>query len=112
MFSIIADSIVHRIKSASTFFHSEEDVRLRCEGIFIGELKNIGLIYEPKYEAPVSSGSIDALFNCLCIEYKKPGELDTRFDFHVAEKMKCIPALAKKYNVDESQIACVILDGY
>jgi hypothetical protein len=107
-----AKTIVSRIQDASKFFKTEEDVRLRCEGIFIDELNKMKVTYNPSYEAQVSSGFIDALFNQLCIEYKKPGELVRRFDFHVRDKSKYIHALAAKYRIAEEQIVCVLIDGF
>ena len=111
MFTEAAKNIVDRINIVAVDFQREEDVRVRCESIFIDEMNKIGIPYNPTYEAQVSSGAIDALFNCLCIEYKAPGELRTRFDYHVEEKAKYIKALADAYHVGENQIAGVILDG-
>lgn len=111
MYKEVANIIMSRVQAVSHLFKTEEDVRLRCEGIFIDELNKIGIAYNPSYEAQVSSGAIDALFNQLCVEYKKPGELAKRFDFHVKEKTKYIHALAGKYKIPEEQIACVIIDG-
>ncbi|MDR3279845.1 MAG: hypothetical protein LBT23_04985, partial [Synergistaceae bacterium] len=111
MYQKVAGAIVSRIQDASRLFKTEEDVRLRCEGIFIDELNKIDIAYNPAYEAQVSSGVIDALFNQMCVEYKKPGELNRRFDFHAEDKSKYIPALAAKYKVAEDQIVCVIIDG-
>jgi len=102
---------VSKILSFSRLLRTEEDVRIRCESVFAHELGNVGIAYNPSYEAQVSSGAIDALFNQLCIEYKRPGEVTRRFDFHVEEKAKYINSLAVKYMIAENQIACVIIDG-
>jgi len=106
-----AKVIAQKIKSLSYAFKLEEDVRVNCESILIQEMHIIGIPYKPFYEVQISSGAIDALFNCLAIEYKAPGELATRFDFHVNEKKKYIPSLAQKYQVPKSHIAMVLLDG-
>lgn len=111
MFTETARIIVDRINAVAVDFQREEDARVRCESIFIEEMNKIGIPYNPTYEAQVSSGAIDALFNCLCVEYKTAGELRTRFDYHVNEKAKYIKSLADAYHVDENQIAGVILDG-
>jgi len=111
LFTETARIIVDRINSVSVDFQREEDVRVRCESIFIEEMNKMGIPYNPSYEAQVSSGAIDALFNCLCVEYKTAGELSKRFDFHVEEKAKYIKSLADMYHVEENQIAGVILDG-
>ncbi len=111
MFTETAKNIVEKIKIVAVDFQKEEDVRLRCESIFIEELNKIGIPYNPSYEAQVEAGAIDALFNFLCIEYKTVGELKNRFDFHVKQKEKYIKALANKFQVDENLIAGVIIDG-
>lgn len=107
-----AKSIVSRIQDIHRSLKTEEDVRIRCENIFLQELRDIGIAYNPSYEAQVSAGAIDALFNQLCIEYKKPHELTRRFDFHVEEKSKYINSLAIKFKIAEEQIVCVIIDGF
>ena len=111
MYNEVARVIASGIHDASRLFKTEEDVRLRCESIISHELNKMNIAYDPSYETQVSSGSIDALFNRLIIEYKKPGELAKRFEFHVNEKAKYINSLAEKYKVAEGQIACVIIDG-
>ena len=108
--SQISKRIVSRIQKECTG-QTEEDVRIACERIFLDELPAAGINYKADHEAQVSSGRLDALFNMLVIEYKKPGLVQKSFDQFVSEKKMYIPALAKEMHVSQDQIGCVLLDG-
>ena len=104
--AVIAEKLLQR-----TDVSTEEDVRIACERIFQDELARIGISYEPKYEVPVSSGRLDALFNSLIIEYKKRGLLAKGFGGFVQEKEKYLISLSEKLKMEPSSIVCVLLDG-
>ncbi len=100
------------IVNKQSHFQTEEDVRVRCEAVFTDFFKSIGIQYNARYEVKIVTGAVDALYNNLCIEYKRPGLLKHQFNIFVGEKEKYIEGLAKKYHTQESQIFCVLLDGY
>jgi hypothetical protein len=99
------------IVNQQSHFHSEEDVRVHCEAVFTSFFKSMGIHYNARYEVKIATGAVDALYNNLCIEYKKPGLLKHKFDIFVGEKEKYIRGLAQKYHTQENQIFCVLLDG-
>ena len=92
-------------------FRTEEDVRVYCEAVFSNFFTGIGVPYDARYEVKIEKGAVDALYNNLCLEYKKPGLLSRSFDLFVSQKEKYIAGLAKKYHTQENQIICVLLDG-
>lgn len=92
-------------------FQTEEDVRVHCEAVFTDFFKSIGINYDARYEVKIETGAVDALYNNLCLEYKRPGLLKRNFDAFVNDKEKYIEGLAKKYHTHEDQIFCVLLDG-
>ena len=104
-------ALYDKIKETQHKFHTEEDVRICCESIFMTLFKEMGIDYDARYEVKISTGAVDALFNNLCIEYKKPGLLDRHFDEFVSEKSKYIPGIADRYHIEENQILCVLFDG-
>ncbi len=106
-----AHRIVERISQMQARFFKEEDVRVICEHIFVEELAAIGIEYTANYEVQVKSGAIDALFQELCIEYKKAGLLQVNFHRFACEKSKYLPDLAEKYNTTEDKIYGVLFDG-
>lgn len=105
-----ASEIVDRI-SKEALGGTEEDIKQACERIFVDELLKAGINYSPKYEVKIESGRVDALYNYLCLEYKKPGLVLNNFKTFVKEKRKYLLALARKYKVDKSKIIGVLLDG-
>jgi len=55
--------------------HSEEDVRMGVERALAGTLQALGLAGTPEYEKTTFSGSADAVYGHVTIEYKRPGRL-------------------------------------
>lgn len=106
----LASEIVNRISKEATG-ETEEDIKQACERIFVDVLIKAGINYSPKYEVKIESGRVDALYNYLCLEYKKPGLVVNNFETFVKEKRKYLLALARKYSVDKSKIIGVLLDG-
>ncbi|MDO4582573.1 MAG: N-6 DNA methylase [Planctomycetia bacterium] len=112
MITKIAQNIIEKIRAVQPNFINEEDVRINCETIFTEELSKIDIAYRANYEVQVKSGIIDALFNNLFIEYKKPNILRKNFSQFVSEKSKYFSALATKYGTEEDKIYGILLDGF
>ena len=104
-------TLYETIKAAQHNFKTEEDVRVHCEAIFMNLFHEMGIAYDAKYEVKISTGSVDALFRNLCLEYKRPGLLQRHFDEFVEEKVKYIRGISDRYHTKEDQIFCVLFDG-
>jgi hypothetical protein len=55
--------------------HSEEDLRVGVEHALSATLQTLGVTATPEYEKTTLSGSADAVYGHVVIEYKRPGRL-------------------------------------
>jgi len=70
-----AESLAQAIRQVAKRAHSEEDVRVGVENALSATLHALGLTATPEYEKTTLSGSADAVYGHVVIEYKRPGRL-------------------------------------
>jgi hypothetical protein len=73
--SIAAENLAKAIQQIAKKAHSEEDLRVGVERSFSATLQALGLTASPEYEKTTFSGSADAVYGHVVIEYKRPGRL-------------------------------------
>lgn len=73
-----ATALAQEILKVARKAHSEEDVRVGVERALGTTLKALGLHAAPEYEKTTLSGTADAVYGHLVIEYKRPGRLAER----------------------------------
>jgi hypothetical protein len=72
---IAAENLAQAIRRAAQRAHSEEDVRIGVEQALSATFQALGLATTPQYEKTTLSGSADAVYGHVVIEYKRPGRL-------------------------------------
>jgi hypothetical protein len=72
-----AKLLAQRITDAANRAATEEDLRVAVEKAISGALTSLGISATPEYEKTILSGSADAVYGHVVIEYKKPGRLAT-----------------------------------
>jgi len=70
-----AENLAQAIRQVARKAHSEEDLRVGVEHALGATLQTLGLTATPKYEKTTLSGSADAVYGHVVIEYKQPGRL-------------------------------------
>ncbi len=70
-----ADNLAQTIRQVAKKARSEEDLRVGVERALGATLQALGLTATPEYEKTTFSGSADAVYGHLTIEYKRPGRL-------------------------------------
>lgn len=72
---IAAENLAQAIRQVARKAHSEEDLRVGVEQALSTTLQTLGLTATPEYEKITLSGSADAVYGHVTIEYKRPGRL-------------------------------------
>jgi hypothetical protein len=70
-----AESLAQAIRRVARKAHSEEDLRVGIEQALSATLQALSLTATPEYEKTTLSGSADAVYGHVVIEYKRPGRL-------------------------------------
>ena len=70
-----AENLAQNIRQVAKKARSEEDLRVGVERALGATLQALGLTATPEYEKTTFSGSADAVYGHLTIEYKRPGRL-------------------------------------
>jgi len=73
--NLSAETLVQAIHDVARRATSEEDVRFGVEHALSYALKTLGLRRKAEYEKTTFSGSADAVYGHVIIEYKRPGRL-------------------------------------
>jgi hypothetical protein len=73
--SIASENLAKAIQRIAKKAHSEEDLRVGVERSLSATLRALGLTATPEYEKTTFSGSADAVYGHMVIEYKRPGRL-------------------------------------
>ncbi len=82
------DTLVQSIREVAQHATSEEDVRFGVEHALSNTLKSLGLRQQAEYEKTTFSGSADAVYGHVVIEYKRPGRLaETGFPAKLSEQI-------------------------
>ncbi len=85
---IAAESLAQAIRQVARKAHSEEDLRVGVEQALSATLQALGLTATPEYEKTTLSGSADAVYGHVTIEYKRPCRLSKKgFPTRLAEQM-------------------------
>lgn len=74
----VAENLAQAIRQVARIAHSEEDLRVWVEQALSATLQALGLTATPEYEKTTLSGSADAVYGHVTIEYKRPGRLAER----------------------------------
>lgn len=111
---IVDDFEVRKIKK------TEEDFKMAFIPLLNNIANDIGVTLEPLYENTVFKGRMDALYNCVDLEYKVPGAIE-EFNSYPARKSSNIAYInevkkqIKGYSQDEkiklNQLLGIIFDG-
>jgi hypothetical protein len=106
---ITAEQLAKEIRDVAKKAHSEEDVRLNVEHVLSHALESLGIKHEPQYEKSLFSGSADAVYGHVLVEYKKPGRLAEKgFSKKLAEQIsKYLLDLARKEGGRDQQKAAL-----
>ena len=72
---IAAENLAQAIRQVARKAHSEEDLRVGVEQALGATLQALGLTARPEYEKTTLSGSADAVYGHVTIEYKRRGRL-------------------------------------
>jgi hypothetical protein len=72
---IATENLAQAIRQVARKAHSEEDLRVGVENALSATLQVLGLTATPEYEKTTLSGSADAVYGHVVIEYKRPGRL-------------------------------------
>jgi len=72
---LTAEKLAMEIREVARKAHSEEDVRLNVEHVLSHALEALGIQREAQYEKSLFSGSADAVYGHVLVEYKRPGRL-------------------------------------
>ena len=75
---VAAERLAQAIRDVARNAHSEEDVRVGVEGALGATLRALGLKPRPEYEKTTLSGSADAVYGHVVIEYKRSGRIAER----------------------------------
>jgi len=111
--NLFCEELLQATKSAID--GSEEDLRIRCERIFLNFLPQWGIEYDTaRYEFHMGkAGFTDSLFGHVVIEYKKYGLLKSAATFLKAEKQlnNYLEAEAKRIGNSVESYVGVLFDG-
>ncbi len=72
---VAAENLATAIRQVAKKAHSEEDLRVGVEHALSATLAALGLTAVAEYEKTTFSGSADAVYGHVVIEYKRPGRL-------------------------------------
>jgi len=75
---LAAETLAKAIRDIARHAHSEEDVRIGVERALGATLQTLKLTTTPEYEKTTVSGSADAVYGHVVIEYKRPGRISER----------------------------------
>jgi len=75
---LAAETLAEAIRNVARRAHSEEDVRVGVERALGATLQALKLTTTPEYEKTTVSGSADAVYGHVVIEYKRPGRMAQR----------------------------------
>jgi len=96
---LTAEKLAKEIREVARKAQSEEDVRLNVERVLGNALETLGIQREAQYEKSLFSGSADAVYGHVLVEYKRPGRLAEKgFSKKLAEQIS-------KYLLDLAQSA-------
>ena len=70
-----AENLAQAIRLVAQKAHSEEDVRMGVEQALGATLTALKITATPEYEKTLLSGSADAVYGHVVIEYEKPGKI-------------------------------------
>lgn len=99
---------------------TEEDFKMAFIPLLEGIANDVGFNLEPMYEKYVKSGRIDCLYNCLDLEYKVPGALDSVNSYptrksinegYIDEVQRQIRGYSKTEKINIDSILGIIFDG-
>ncbi|HEC33577.1 MAG TPA: hypothetical protein ENI37_02545, partial [Chloroflexi bacterium] len=83
-----AENLAQAVRQVARNARSEEDLRVGVEGALGATLQALGLTVAPEYEKTTLSGSADAVYGQVVIEYKRPGRLSEKgFPVRLAEQI-------------------------
>jgi len=86
--NLSAETLVQVIRDVARRATSEEDVRFGVEHALSNALEILGLHRKAEYEKTTFSGSADAVYGHVIIEYKRPGRLaETGFPAKLSEQI-------------------------
>lgn len=86
--NLSAETLVQAIHDVARRATSEEDVRFGVEHALSNALEILGLHRKAEYEKTTFSGSADAVYGHVIIEYKRPGRLaETGFPAKLSEQI-------------------------
>lgn len=112
--NIVEEFTVRKIKK------TEEDFKMMFIPILDEIAKELGFKLEPMYEKYVKTGRIDCLYNCVDLEYKVPGALDSVNSYparksinkdYIDEVQKQIRGYSKREKINIDSILGIIFDG-
>lgn len=113
----LADRVAKAIERAAQQYHSEADFRREAAAILGDAASEAGLEIVPGDEFVVACGRVDALYNRLVLEYKRPGILH-KSNSHsanravIAQLKGYILDVAAREHRDVSRLAGVAIDGH
>jgi len=85
---LTAENLAQAIHELARRATSEEDVRFGVEHALSNTLESLGLRRQAEYEKTTFSGSADAVYGHVIIEYKRPGRLaETGFPAKLSEQI-------------------------
>lgn len=102
---ITAQTLTQAIREVADNARSEEDVRVGVEHALSHALETIGLQRTAEYEKTTFSGSMDAVYGHVVIEYKRPGRMqEAGFPAKLAQQLsKYLLDFARKTAGKEKQ---------
>jgi SAM-dependent methyltransferase len=110
--ALVADELGTAARRGGT----EGDFRREAERVFDAVTSAVGLTVTPHTEYSVAHGRVDAVYNRLIIEYKKPGTIrpgSARSNSALVNQVKgYIEEVASREHREAQRLAGVALDGY
>jgi len=107
---IAAKSLAHSISQVAKKAHSEEDLRVGVEKALGTTLEALGLSATAEYEKTTLSGSADAVYGHVVIEYKRPGQLARQLSRYLTDLARSAGGKSKVAQSLEKTIG-IGLDG-
>ncbi len=103
---VFTESLAQTIHQVAQRAHTEEDLRVGVEHALRGAQESLGLTITPEYEKTTLSGSADAVYGHVVIEYKRPGRLAERgYPLKLTEQLAgYLTDLAKRAGGREKQL--------
>lgn len=99
---------------------TEEDFKMAFIPLLQKISDDIGIKLDPLYENTVYKGRMDAFYNCVDLEYKKPGSIEPLNSYpskvsnnigYIEEVKKQIKGYSKDQQIKEDSILGIIFDG-